>query len=210
MAKTGRSKSSKAWLKEHFNDPWVAKAQAQGYRSRASFKLLEIHEKDRLFKPGMTVLDLGAAPGGWSQVAGRLVGSRGTIVASDILTMDAIPDVTFVEGDFREDHVYEQILAALGGTKVDLVMSDMAPNMSGNRAVDQPRAMYLAELALDMADQVLQPDGRFLVKVFQGEGFEAFRRDLQQRFTRVVSRKPSASRARSTEVYQLGSRRKMV
>ena len=204
MAKSSRSKTSKAWLKDHFNDPWVAKAQEQGYRSRASFKLLEMHEKDRLFRPGMTVLDLGAAPGGWSQVAGQLIGGKGTVIASDILAMDALPDVTFIEGDFREDAIYEQILASLGDRRADLVMSDMAPNMSGNSAVDQPRAMYLAELALDMAERVLEPDGLFLVKVFQGEGFEDYRKALQSRFKRVVSRKPAASRARSTEVYQLG------
>ena len=183
MAKSSRSKTSKAWLKEHFNDPWVAKAQEQGYRSRASFKLLEMHEKDRLFRPGMTVLDLGAAPGGWSQVAGQLIGGKGAVIASDILAMDALPDVTFIEGDFREDAIYEQILASLGDRRADLVM---------------------AELALDMAERVLEPDGLFLVKVFQGEGFEDYRKALQSRFKRVVSRKPAASRARSTEVYQLG------
>jgi 23S rRNA (uridine2552-2'-O)-methyltransferase len=183
----------------------VTRAQAEGYRSRASFKLLEIHEKDKLFRPGMTVLDLGAAPGGWSQVAGRLVGSRGTVVASDILAMDAIPDVTFVQGDFREQAVYEQIVAHLNGRKVDLVLSDMAPNMSGNKAVDLPRSMYLAELALDMALNVLEPRGAFLVKVFHGEGFDQYRKALQGHFQRVVSRKPAASRPRSTEVYQLGS-----
>ncbi len=200
-----KSKSSQRWLKEHFDDHWVARAQAEGYRSRASFKLLEIHEKDKLFRPGMTVLDLGAAPGGWSQVAGRLVGSRGTVVASDILAMDAIPDVTFVQGDFREQDVYEQIIAQLNGRKVDLVLSDMAPNMSGNRAVDLPRSMYLAELALDMALNVLEPRGAFLVKVFHGEGFDQYRKALQGYFQRVVSRKPAASRPRSAEVYQLGS-----
>ncbi len=200
-----RSKSSQRWLREHFDDHWVARAQAEGYRSRASFKLLEIHEKDRLLRPGMTVLDLGAAPGGWCQVAARLVGSKGRIIASDILAMDAIPDVTFIQGDFREQAVYEQIMASLEGRKADLVMSDMAPNMSGNRAVDVPRAMYLAELALDMAVSVLDPQGCFLVKVFQGEGFDQYRRTLQDTFKRVVSRKPDASRPRSTEVYQLGS-----
>ena len=200
-----KSKSSQRWLKEHFDDHWVARAQAEGYRSRASFKLLEIHEKDKLFRPGMTVLDLGAAPGGWSQVAGRLVGSRGTVVASDILAMDAIPDVTFVQGDFREQAVYEQIVAHLNGRKVDLVLSDMAPNMSGNKAVDLPRSMYLAELALDMALNVLEPRGAFLVKVFHGEGFDQYRKALQGHFQRVASRKPAASRPRSTEVYQLGS-----
>ncbi len=181
----------------------MAKAQEQGYRSRASFKLLEMHEKDKLFRPGMTVLDLGAAPGGWSQVAGQLIGGKGTVIASDILAMDALPDVTFIQGDFREDDVYEQILAAVGDRKVDLVMSDMAPNMSGNSGVDQPRAMYLAELALEMAERVLEPNGLFLVKVFQGEGFEEYRRALQSRFRKVITRKPAASRARSTEVYQL-------
>ena len=200
-----RSKSSQRWLREHFDDHWVARAQAEGYRSRASFKLLEIHEKDKLFRPGMRVLDLGAAPGGWSQVAARLVGSRGAVVASDILPMDAIADVAFVQGDFREADIYEQIVAMLGDHKVDLVMSDMAPNMSGNRAVDLPRAMYLAELALDMAVKVLQPRGMFLVKVFHGEGFDDYRRTLQGTFKRVVSRKPAASRPRSNEVYQLGS-----
>lgn len=200
-----KSKSSQRWLKEHFDDHWVTRAQAEGYRSRASFKLLEIHERDKLFRPGMTVLDLGAAPGGWSQVAGRLVGSRGTVVASDILAMDAIPDVTFVQGDFREQDVYEQIVAQLKGRKVDLVLSDMAPNMSGNKAVDLPRSMYLAELALDMALNVLEPRGAFLVKVFHGEGFDQYRKALQGHFQRVVSRKPAASRPRSTEVYQLGS-----
>ena len=200
-----KSKSSQRWLKEHFDDHWVTRARAEGYRSRASFKLLEIHEKDKLFRPGMTVLDLGAAPGGWSQVAGRLVGSRGSVVASDILAMDAIPDVTFVQGDFREQAVYEQIVAHLNGRKVDLVLSDMAPNMSGNKAVDLPRSMYLAELALDMALNVLEPRGAFLVKVFHGEGFDQYRKALQGHFQRVVSRKPAASRPRSTEVYQLGS-----
>ena len=200
-----KSKSSQRWLKEHFDDHWVTRARAEGYRSRASFKLLEIHEKDKLFRPGMTVLDLGAAPGGWSQVAGRLVGSRGTVVASDILAMDAIPDVTFVQGDFREQAVYEQIVAHLNGRKVDLVLSDMAPNMSGNKAVDLPRSMYLAELALDMALNVLEPRGAFLVKVFHGEGFDQYRKALQGHFQRVVSRKPAASRPRSPEVYQLGS-----
>ena len=200
-----KSKSSQRWLKEHFDDHWVTRARAEGYRSRASFKLLEIHEKDKLFRPGMTVLDLGAAPGGWSQVAGRLVGSRGTVVASDILAMDAIPDVTFVQGDFREQAVYEQIVAHLNGRKVDLVLSDMAPNMSGNKAVDLPSSMYLVELALDMALNVLEPRGAFLVKVFHGEGFDQYRKALQGHFQRVVSRKPAASRPRSTEVYQLGS-----
>ena len=201
----GRSKSSSRWLNEHFNDQWVARAQAEGYRSRASFKLLEIHEKDKLFRPGMRVLDLGAAPGGWSQVAARILDGKGVILASDILPMDPIADVTFIQGDFREESVFQQLLTALEGAQVDLVMSDMAPNMSGTRAVDQPRAMYLAELALDMAERVLAPDGRFLVKVFQGEGLDAYRRDLHARFDKLVTRKPAASRPRSPEVYLLGS-----
>lgn len=200
-----RSRSSQRWLREHFDDHWVARARAEGYRSRAAFKLLEIDKKDQLLRPGMTVLDLGAAPGGWSQVAAKRVGSEGVVVASDILTMDPVADVRFVQGDFREQDVYEQIMALMKGRQADLVMSDMAPNMSGNRAVDLPRAMYLAELALDMAVSVLAPQGRFLVKVFQGEGFDAYRRALQGAFGRVVSRKPEASRPRSPEVYQLGS-----
>ena len=205
-----RSKSSGRWLKEHFDDPWVARAQAEGWRSRASFKLLEINDKDKLLKPGLRVLDLGAAPGGWSQVAARLVGSRGLVVASDILAMEPIAYVTFLQGDFREDDVFAELLNILDGGKVDLVLSDMAPNMSGNRAVDQPRAMYLAELALDMATRVLTPEGRFLVKVFQGEGYDEYRQQMQQQFTKLQTRKPEASRARSNEVYLLGSGLKMV
>ena len=186
------------------SDGFQRRARREGYRARSAYKLQEIQRRSQLFRKGDTVLDLGAAPGGWSQVAGQLIGGKGTVIASDILAMDALPDVTFIEGDFREDAIYEQILASLGDRRADLVMSDMAPNMSGNSAVDQPRAMYLAELALDMAERVLEPDGLFLVKVFQGEGFEDYRKALQSRFKRVVSRKPAASRARSTEVYQLG------
>jgi len=205
-----RSKSSQRWLKEHFDDPWVARAQAEGWRSRASFKLLEINEKDKLFKPGMRVLDLGAAPGGWSQVAAKQVGSKGLIVASDILPMEPIADVTFLQGDFREEDVFQKLLDILDGHKMDLVLSDMAPNMSGNRSVDVPRALYLAELALDMAVRVLGPDGRFLVKVFQGEGYDQYRRDMQAAFSKLTTRKPEASRPRSNEVYLLGSGLKMV
>ena len=167
-----KTSSSKAWLKEHRNDPYVQRAQREGYRSRACYKLLEIQEKDRLIKPGMTVLDLGSAPGGWSQVAVQLVGQHGRVVASDILPMDSIAGVEFVPGDFTEEAVFTQVLAALGGAPVDVVISDMAPNMSGVNAVDQPRSMYLVELALDMARQVLAPGGSFVAKVFQGEGFE--------------------------------------
>ncbi|SFQ85945.1 23S rRNA (uridine2552-2'-O)-methyltransferase [Halopseudomonas formosensis] len=199
-----RSKTSKGWLKEHFDDPYVKKAQKDGYRSRASYKLLEIQEKDRLLRPGMTVVDLGAAPGGWCQVASRLIGEKGRIIASDILPMDGIADVTFIQGDFTEDEVFEQILAAIGGQPVDLVISDMAPNMSGTPAVDQPRAMYLCELALDMAARVLRPGGDFLIKVFHGEGFDDYYRDLRTRFDKVLTRKPGASRDRSRETYLLG------
>ncbi len=199
-----RSKTSKGWLKEHFDDPYVKKAQKDGYRSRASYKLLEIQEKDRLLRPGMTVVDLGAAPGGWCQVASRLIGERGRIIASDILPMDGIADVTFIQGDFTEDEVFEQILAAIGGQPVDLVISDMAPNMSGTPAVDQPRAMYLCELALDMAARVLRPGGDFLIKVFHGEGFDDYYRDMRARFDKVLTRKPGASRDRSRETYLLG------
>ncbi len=200
-----RSKSSKQWLREHFDDAYVKQSQEQGYRSRASFKLLEIQEKDQLIRPGMTVVDLGAAPGGWSQVATELVGEHGRVIASDILPMDALPGVEFVEGDFTEADVLERLLAALDGSAADLVISDMAPNMSGMKEIDQPRAMYLAELALELAQSVLKPGAYLLVKVFQGAGFDAYRRQLQGCFESVKSRKPGASRARSREVYLLGS-----
>lgn len=195
------SGSSKAWMQEHLDDPYVQRAWKDGYRSRASYKLLEIQEKDRLIRPGMHVLDLGAAPGGWCQVAGRIIGDRGRVVATDILAMDALPDVTFIQGDFREQAVFDEILSALGGEPVDLVISDMAPNMSGNNAVDQPRAMYLCELALDMAVRVLKPNGAFVVKVFQGTGYEEYRRQIQAHFPVLKARKPDASRSRSREVY---------
>ncbi|MEH6625967.1 MAG: 23S rRNA (uridine(2552)-2'-O)-methyltransferase RlmE [Motiliproteus sp.] len=198
-----RSKSSGQWLREHFDDHYVQKAKDEGYRSRASFKLLELGQKDQLFRPGMTVVDLGAAPGGWSQVAAEMVGDHGVVVASDILPMDALAGVTFVQGDFTEESVYESILEAVDGRPVDLVISDMAPNMSGVASIDQPKAMYLVELALDLARQVLKPDGVFLAKVFQGEGFEPLLSDMKQSFTKVQSRKPDSSRARSREIYQL-------
>lgn len=205
-----RSRSSSRWLHEHFNDPYVLKAQAQGYRSRAVFKLLEIQQKDRLLRPGMVVVDLGAAPGGWSQVAAEIVGDKGIVVASDILPMDPVPGVAFVQGDFREEAVFTAILAALDGRPVDLVISDMAPNMSGERSVDQPRAMYLAELALDLSRRVLKPGGSLLVKVFQGEGIDAFRQEMKQSFRVLQVRKPDASRARSAEVYLLGREFELV
>lgn len=202
MAK--RSKSSDRWLKEHFSDEYVRRAKKEGWRSRAVFKLEEIQARDRLLKPGMTVVDLGAAPGGWSQYAVRAVGAKGAVVALDILPMDALAGVEFIQGDFREETVLENLRALLGERPVDLVMSDMAPNMSGMDAVDQPRSMYLAELALDFAAQVLRPGGDLLVKVFQGVGFDEFVRGARAHFEKVTVRKPQASRARSREVYLLG------
>jgi 23S rRNA (uridine2552-2'-O)-methyltransferase len=199
----GRSKSSSRWMAEHFEDEYVKMAQTQGYRSRAVFKLKEIQEKDQLIKPGMNIIDLGAAPGGWSQLARQLMGKKNKLIALDILAMDALEGVDFIQGDFREEAVLEQLHAALEGAPVNLVMSDMAPNMSGNRGVDQPRAIYLGELALDAAKSVLSKDGSFLVKLFHGEGFEAFQGEVQRCFTKVVIRKPKASRPRSNEVYIL-------
>ena len=203
MAKK-RSASSGAWLREHFDDPYVKQAQREGYRSRACYKLLEIQEKDRLIKPAMTVLDLGAAPGGWSQVAVSLVGDKGRVIATDILPMDSLAGVEFLQGDFTEDEVFDQLLALVGDQPVDLVISDMAPNMSGVSAVDQPRSMYLVELALDMARRVLRPGGGFVSKAFHGEGYEEFYRDFKGSFEAPVTRKPKASRPRSREVYVVG------
>jgi 23S rRNA (uridine2552-2'-O)-methyltransferase len=199
-----RSKSSGRWLKEHFDDQYVKRSKDDGYRSRACYKLMEVNDKDHLLKPGMTVVDLGAAPGGWSQVAAEIVGDSGRVVASDILEMAPLGGVTFVQGDFTEDSVFEEILSAIGDEPVDLVISDMAPNMSGNASSDQPAAMYLVELALDMARQILKPNGNFLVKVFQGEGFDPYLAELRSNFKSVVTRKPDSSRARSREVYLLG------
>ncbi len=199
--RSSRSKSSGAWLREHFDDHYVKEAQRQGLRSRAAFKLLEIQQKDALIRPGMTVIDLGAAPGGWSQVAAELVGERGRVVASDILPMDTLAGVEFVEGDFTEDEVLQRILTCVPEAGADLVISDMAPNFSGMQAVDQPRAMYLVELGLDMACRVLKPGGAAVFKVFQGEGFDPFLADLRAQFKRVQTRKPAASRPRSREVY---------
>lgn len=192
---------SKIWMREHLDDHYVQRAWKDGYRSRASYKLLEIQEKDKLIKPGMRVLDLGSAPGGWCQVAGKILGDRGCVVATDILPMDTLPDVTFVQGDFREAAVLDEIMLALGDQPVDLVICDMSPNMSGNNSVDQPRGMYLCELALDMAVRVLKPNGAFLVKVFQGEGYEEYRAQIRRNFSVLKARKPDASRARSREVY---------
>ena len=199
----GRSKSSSRWMAEHFEDEYVKMAQAQGYRSRAVFKLKEIQEKDQLIKPGMNIVDLGAAPGGWSQFARQLLGKKNKLIALGILPMDALEGVDFIQGDFREESVMEEIFIALEGLPVDLVMSDMAPNMSGNKGVDQPRAIYLGELALDTAKTVLMKNGSFLVKLFHGEGFEAIHSEIQRSFTKVAIRKPKASRPRSNEVYIL-------
>jgi 23S rRNA (uridine2552-2'-O)-methyltransferase len=198
-----RSKSSHRWLGEHFSDEYVKKAQQEGYRSRAVYKLKEIQDRDRIIQPAMKIVDLGAAPGGWSQYATELLGRKGRIVASDILPIDPLPFVEFVQGDFREEDVLQAILDLLGNELADLVISDMAPNMSGVDAVDQPRAIHLCELALDMAQRVLKPNGCFLVKLFQGEGSEAYLKDVKQHFKTVKIRKPAASRPRSREVYVL-------
>lgn len=200
-----RSKTSKQWLKEHFDDVYVRRAQEEGYRSRASFKLLEIQEQDRLIKRGMTVVDLGAAPGGWSQVAANLVGDKGQVIASDILPIDSLPDVEFLQGDFTEQAVLDSLIKLLKDERADLVISDMAPNMSGMRDIDIPQVMYLAELALDLAKTVLKPEGSFLVKVFHGEGYEELQKQLKSSFTSLKVRKPKASRARSSEIYLLAS-----
>lgn len=198
-----RSKSSGRWLKEHFDDPYVKMAQKDGYRSRASYKLLEIQDKDRIMQSGMTVVDLGSAPGGWSQVASRVVGDKGRLIASDILPMDGMADVTFIQGDFTEQEVFERIMTAIDGKPVDLVISDMAPNMSGIRAADQASAMLLCELALDLATRVLRPGGDFLIKVFHGEGFDDYLLQCRQLFDKVQMRKPASSRDRSREQYLL-------
>lgn len=198
-----RSKSSSRWLQEHFSDNWVKEAQKRGYRSRAAFKLLEIQKKDNILRPGMQVVDLGAAPGGWSQVAGEILAGKGQVVALDILPMDSLVDVTVLQADFTTDEGLQVLRDAVGDRQADLVMSDMAPNLSGVNAVDQPRAMHLAELALEFARENLKPGGDFLVKTFQGEGFDAFLRELRAGFGRVVTRKPDASRDRSREVYLL-------
>ncbi len=196
-----QSKSSRQWLDRHFKDEYVKKAQQEGYRSRAAFKLLEIQERDGLFKPGQIVVDLGAAPGGWSQIAKRLVGTGGTVIALDILEMEPLMDIEFIQGDFCEDEPLQKLKEVLGDRPVDLVISDMAPNVSGMAAVDQPRAIYLCELALDFAKQTLKPGGVFVVKVFQGEGYDEYFRELRNSFKKIVTRKPAASRPKSREVY---------
>jgi 23S rRNA (uridine2552-2'-O)-methyltransferase len=200
MAKK-RSASSTRWLQEHFSDHYVQQAQKKGLRSRAVFKLDEIQQRDRLLRPGMTVVDLGAAPGGWSQYVVDHLNGQCRVIACDILPMDPIAGVDFLEGDFRDDEVLQTLLSRIGGKSVDVVLSDMAPNMSGNDNVDQPRAMYLIELALDMCHQVMKPGGSFVVKVFHGQGFEEFLKAVRAAFTTVKTRKPDSSRARSREVY---------
>ncbi|CAG19026.1 23S rRNA (uridine(2552)-2'-O)-methyltransferase RlmE [Photobacterium profundum] len=201
MSRNKQSASSGRWLKEHFDDKYVQEAQKRGYRSRAIFKIEEIQKKDKLLKPGMTVVDLGAAPGGWSQYAAEVVGDEGQVIACDILSMDSLPGVSFLQGDFREEAVLSALLERIQPDMVDVVLSDMAPNMSGNLASDQPRAMYLVELALEMCKQVLAPNGSFAVKVFQGEGFDQYLAEIRNMFKVVKIRKPDSSRDRSREVY---------
>lgn len=196
-----RSKSSNRWLDEHVNDPYVKKAQIDGYRARAAYKLIELNDKDKLIRPGALVVDLGSAPGSWSQIAGRLVGVKGRVVASDILPMDSLEHVDFIQGDFTEESVFNQIMEKLGDRKADVVISDMAPNISGVDAVDQSSSIYLVELALDMARRVLKPKGDFVAKVFQGEGSDDYIKDVKTSFEKVMIRKPNASRPRSREVY---------
>ncbi|WP_024891018.1 23S rRNA (uridine(2552)-2'-O)-methyltransferase RlmE [Luteimonas huabeiensis] len=203
-----RSKSSQRWLAEHFSDPYVKRAQAEGMRSRAAYKLEELVARDRLLKPGMTVVDLGAAPGGWSQWVRQALGDEGRVIALDILEMPPLAGVEFLHGDFREDAVLSRLEAALDGRPVDLVLSDMAPNKSGVGAVDQPRAMHLAELAMAFADDHLRPGGAFLIKLFQGVGFDDYVRELRHRYDKVSVRKPAASRQRSPEVYALARGRR--
>ncbi|MDR3492060.1 MAG: 23S rRNA (uridine(2552)-2'-O)-methyltransferase RlmE [Gammaproteobacteria bacterium] len=200
--------SSRRWLQEHFADTYVKQAQQAGYRSRAVFKILELQEKDRLFKPGMTVVDLGASPGGWAQVVVKLLGKKGKLIALDLLPMEPLNNVEFILGDFNDDAVLEQVMNTLGDTQPDWVISDMAPNISGIDSVDQPRSMALAELALDFALSVLKPSGGFLVKAFQGEGFEFFLTSVRKNFKEVFIRKPKASRDRSREVYILAKGKK--
>jgi 23S rRNA (uridine2552-2'-O)-methyltransferase len=204
-----KSKSSRRWLAEHFDDQYVKMSQQQGFRSRAAFKLIELDEKYRLIRKGMRVVDLGSAPGSWTQVVQRILGESGQVIALDILPMDPLPGVNFIEGDFTEGEPLALLEEALDGQNADLVLSDMAPNMSGMGAVDQPRAMYLAELALDFASKRLEPGGSFVVKVFHGEGFDDFVKETRTLFEKVQIRKPSASRPRSREVYILGHRRKL-
>jgi len=205
-----RSKSSGRWLREHFADPFVQRAQSEGWRSRAVFKLEEIDRRERLLKPGQVCLDLGAAPGAWSQYAHRQLGRKGRVVATDIVPMAELAGVEFIQGDFREEAVFEQVMALLPDRPVDVLLSDMAPNLSGIDVVDQPRALYLAELALDMGGRVLKPGGAALIKVFQGAGFPQLIDAARARFARVKLVKPQASRSRSPEIYLLAMQFRLV
>jgi 23S rRNA (uridine2552-2'-O)-methyltransferase len=210
-----KSKSSKGWLKEHFDDEYVRRSQQDGYRSRAIYKLIEIDKKDRLVKPGMTIIDLGAAPGGWSEYCVKKLGKKGNMIALDILPMEPIDRVTIITGDFREESVFEELMTVINSStavnkKADLVISDMAPNISGMGSVDMPRAYCLCDLALDLARQVLSPGGGLLVKLFQGEGFEEYNKELKASFSKVIMRKPKASRPRSREIYALATGFKVV
>jgi len=207
---TKRSKSSDQWLKEHAADPYVKRAHKEGFRSRAAFKLEELDAAEHLLKPGMVVVDLGAAPGGWSQYAAKVLKGKGNVYALDILAMDPMPGVEFLQGDFREPGPLAALRASLAGRPVDLVMSDMAPNMSGIDAVDQPRQLHLCELALEFAREVLRPGGTFLAKVFQGAGFDEFLRTTRREFEKVRMKKPPASRARSAEMYLLATGRRIL
>lgn len=207
---SGRSKSSERWLREHFTDPFVQRAKSEGWRSRAVYKLEEIDRREKLLKPGHTCLDLGAAPGAWSQYARRKVGRGGRVIATDLLPMPAIPGVEFIEGDLREAEVFASLLAACPARSVDVILCDMAPNASGVGAIDQPRSAYLVELALDLADRVLKPGGGALIKVFQGAGFEELVRAARLKFAKVKLVKPQASRTRSAELYLLAKAFAMV
>jgi 23S rRNA (uridine2552-2'-O)-methyltransferase len=202
------SRTSKAWMQEHLNDPYVKLAQKEGYRARAAYKLMEIDDKDKLIKPGMTVVDLGSTPGSWSQVVVQRLKGQGRVIALDILEMQAIPHVEFIQGDFREASVLKLLEEKLNNRPVDLVIADMAPNISGVKTVDQAGATYLTELALEFSQTWLKPDGNFLVKVFIGSGFEDIMKTMRAQFEKVVTRKPKASRDRSNEVYLLGLKRK--
>ncbi|MDF2529636.1 MAG: rRNA methyltransferase [Gammaproteobacteria bacterium] len=198
-----RSKSSHQWLKEHFSDPYVKQSWVDGYRSRAAYKLLEIQKKDRILKQGMRVVDLGAAPGSWAQVAANCIGKHGILIGLDLLPIEPMPNATFLQGDFKDEAIYQQLTELLNQQKVDVILSDMAPNMSGNKEVDQPQAMYLIDLAVDFARQNLKPGGSLLMKVFSGEGFDQLVKQLRSEYTKVIIRKPDASRDRSREHYLL-------
>jgi len=196
-----RSKSSNNWLQEHVSDPYVKQAQRDGYRSRSSYKLIQLNERDRLIRPGMLIVDLGSAPGGWSQVATKLAGEQGRVIATDILPMDPLKNVDFIQGDFTEESVLNEVLERLGGRKPQLVICDIAPNITGIDSADQASSMYLVELALDFVRQALEPKGDFVVKVFQGAGSDAYLKDVRSSFDKMLVRKPAASRPRSREVY---------